>query len=244
MSQLGFAEIQTPVWRPDSGALAFIAAQSDNAPMGIYIVELNTGNQRRVLELPTRELRDLAWDGTGSRLFFSNQTLFVLNVESGALSGSLTEFTGFGPDFSPVHNPNGPELYYLKMMGNLNTGQRGGILSFFATDEITEPMVERRGAELYASSLEYSRDGAYLLIASDKGIWVQDQSIQTASEIIRDMPVPPRPALSPDGEQVAFIGLDERAVEQIYVMDRRGGPVTQLTFHQDGTITDLVWVAG
>ena len=231
VSQLGFAEVHPPVWRPDGGAIAFIAAQSDNAPMGIYVVDINTGNQQRLLELPIRELRDLAWDRTGSRLFFSNETLFVIDATTGAASNSLTWFTGFGPDFSPVHSPTSSELYYLKMMGNLDTGQRGGVLSFFTTDALTEPMLERPGAELYVSSLEYSRDGAYLLIASDKAIWVQDQSLQTATQIIDNMPVAPRPTLRPDAEQVAFIGHDERGVEQIYRMDRRGEQVVQLTFH-------------
>jgi hypothetical protein len=83
-----------------------------------------------------------------------------------------------------------------------------------------------------------------LLIASDKTIWVQDQALQTASIVIDNMPVAPRPTFRSDAEEVAFIGLDERGVEQIYVMDRRVGPVTQLTFHQDGKITDLAWAAG
>ncbi len=244
VSQLGFAEVQTPVWRPDGGAVAFIAAQSELAPMGIYVVDVNTGDQRRVLELPTRELRDLAWDRAGDRLFFSNQTLFVVDAKTGAASESLTAFTGFGPDFSPVHSPTDSELYYLKMMSNLDTGQRGGVLSFLTTDFLTVPMLEREGADLYVNRLEYSRDGAYLLVSSDDGIWIQDQEVQTASSVIQELSVPPRPALRPDAEQVAFVGLDERFVEQIFVMDRRGGPATQITFHQEGTISDLEWAAG
>ncbi len=244
VSQLGFGVMQQPVWSPDGRTLAFIAAQSPEAPRGIYLVNADGSGQRSLVQLPTLELRDPAWSADGNWLFFSNQTLFAVNVATGALTDSLTQFTGYGPDFNPVHSPTDPELYYLKTRSNLDTGQRGGLLSFILTSGLPEVPDERGGAELYVDSLAYSRSGDFLLIASENSVWVQDQTNLTAPRILQDLPVPPRPALSPNAEQVAYVTLDSLGVEQIFTLDRRGGPATQRTFHQEGTIRDLQWAAG
>lgn len=244
VSQLGFGIMQRPVWSFDGTTLAIIAAQGPEAPRGIYLVNADGSGQRPLVQLPSLELRDLAWSADGSWIFFSNQTLFAVNVQTGALTESLTEFTGYGPDFSPVYSPSEPELYYLKTHVNRDTGQQGGLISFLLTSALPEVSDERDGAKLYVDSLAYSRSGDYLLIAGSEGIWVQDQTSLTAPKILQGLPVPPRPTLSPDAEQVAFVGLDGLGVEQIFTIDRRGGSPTQLTFHQEGTIRDLQWAAG
>jgi hypothetical protein len=244
MSQLGFAEVQTPVWRPDGAALAVIAAQGPGAPRSIYLLDIFAGTQRPVLQLPSTELRDLTWNQDGTRLYFSDKTIFSLDLLSGQVSPSLTATSGFGPDFAVVHSPTTPELYYLKTLQDLDTGQRGGVLSFFTTEAIPEIPVERPGAKLFVDDLAYSRDGAWLLISGETGVWVQDQLMQIATNVVLDAAVPPQPALSPDAEQVAYVDLDGQGIQQIYVVNRRGGPPTQLTFHQDGIISDLVWAEG
>ncbi|MAS32717.1 MAG: hypothetical protein CL610_01845 [Anaerolineaceae bacterium] len=242
LSNLGFSEIQPPVWKPDGTALAFIAAQGPEAPRGIYVVNADASGQRAVIQLPSLELRDLVWGGDW--LYFSDQTIYAVNQATGALTESLTQFTGYGSDFSPEHSPTQPELYYLKTRFNRDTGQRGGVLASFDTSEIPELPVERPGAELYVESLRYGPNGDFLLIAGEEGVWVQDQTLQTATKILQDVVVDPRPVLSPDSESVAYISLDAAGVEQIYLVNRRGGEPVQITFHQEGIITDLNWVAG
>lgn len=244
VSSLGFGVMQPPVWKPDGSALAFIAAQSPEAPRGIYLVNADGSGQRSVVVLPSLELRDLAWSADGRWLFFSNQTLYAVDVETGVVTDSLTQFTGYGPDFSPVHSPIEAELYYLKTRSNLNTGQRGGVLAYLRTEGLPTPPVERAGAALYVSQLRYSRDGAALLIAGDEGVWVQDQIMQTASKVLQGLAVPPRPAFSPDAARIAFIQNDALGVEQIFIFDRQTSTTVQRTFHQEGTISDLTWAAG
>ena len=103
---------------------------------------------------------------------------------------------------------------------------------------------EREGAPLYVDQLEFSRDGAYILISSSEGIWVQDQSSMISPKILQGAQVPPRPTFKPNGEQVAYINLDGLGIPQIFLIGRAGGDITQITFHQEGTISDLKWAAG
>lgn len=244
VSQLGFSEIQPPVWKPDSSALAFIAAQGPESPRGIYVVNGDGSGLRPVLQLPTLEMRDLAWSLDGNWLFYSNQTLFAVNVGSGAPTDTLTQLSGYGPDIVPVHNPVKPELYYLKGGYDRDTGQKGGVLASFDTSAMPNVAFERKGAPLYVDQLEFSRDGAFILIGGSEGIWVQDQTSMISPKILQGSPVPPRPTFSPDAGQVAYVNLDGLGVPQIYVIGRQGGDITQLTFHQEGTISDLKWAAG
>jgi hypothetical protein len=244
VSQLGFSELQTPVWKPDSSALAFIAAQGPESPRGIYVVNADGSGLRPVLQLPSLEMRDLAWSLDGEWLFYSDQTLFAVNVTSGAPTESLTQFTGYGPDVAAVHNPVRPELSYLKGGYDRSTGQSGGVLASFDTSAMPDVPFERVGARLFVDYLEYSRDGAYLLVGGSEGIWVQNQELLVSPKILQGSPVPPRPAFSPDGEQVAYISLDGLGIPQIFLIGRQGGDVNQITFHQEGTISDLRWAAG
>lgn len=244
VSQLGFSVVQRPVWRFDGQELAFIAAQAPGTPLGVYIVAADGSGQRRLIELPSTDLRDLAWSSDGRWLFFSNTEIYAVNTMTGELSEPLTAFTGFGPDFHPIHSPTQPQLYYLKMEQDLDTGVRGGVLSFIDTAQLPLPPPERPAAKLYVDSLAYSRDGAYLVIGGQGGIWVQSQAIQTASKIVEGAPVPPGPVFNPDGDQVAYVGLDALSVPQIFLINRQGGESTQITFHQEGTVTDLAWLRG
>ena len=243
LSQLGFSEVERPVWSPDSRSLAFIAAQQPGAPRGIYMAFADGSGQRTLLQMPTTELRDLAWNEDGSRLFFSDHVIFSLDIATQRVSNPLTEFGGFGPDFSLAHSPVEPTLWYLKPYTDLSTGQRGGLLYFMDTQNV-DKTDELPGAKLYVNSLTYSRDGDYLLIADDTRVWVQVQVLQTASMILQDLPLPPRPVFSPDAGQVAYISQDDLGMQQIYKIDRSGGNSTQVTFHQEGTISEMVWAAG
>ena len=244
VSQLGFGIMQPPVWKPDSSALAFIAAQGPESPRGIYVVNADGSGQRLVLQLPSLEMRDLAWSMDGNWLFYSIETIFAVNVASGAPTETLTHVTGYGPDVAPVHNPVKAELYYLKGGYDRNTGQSGGVLASFDTSAMPTVTFEREGAPLYVDQLEFSRNGNYLLISGNEGVWVQDQASLISPKIVQGSQVPPRPTFNPDGEQVAYINLDALGIPQIFLIGRQGDNMTQITFHQEGTISDLEWAAG
>ncbi len=242
ITSLGFAALGHPVWRPDSQSLAFVAAQAPGAPEGLYHASIDNAGQTVLLQLPSTDLGDLAWNEDGSVLFFSNKTIFGFDMASQQVSNPLTAFGGYGPDFSLIHSPTEPLLNYLKPGVDDRTGQHGGIVYFIDTNDL-ENVVERPGAALYVNYLASSPSGDYLLIAGDEGVWVQAQAMQTATKILQDLPIPPRPVFSPTEEEIAYNSLDAQGIQQIFVIDRLGSEFTQITHHQEGTVSDLVWAA-
>ena len=244
VSKLGFARIMSLAWRPDSTSLAFLASQAPDTPLDIYIVSADGTGQRPLTQLASRDLSGLAWNRAGDKLFFSNGTIYALDLATAAVSESLTSLTGFGPDFGPVHSPTVDELYYFKPFRDFDTSELFNILSHISTASTSETPTEISGMKLPADYLSFSPDGKFLLVATKDAIWVQNQDFNTAIQILSGSSIPPIPTFSPDGAQVAYINNDAAGIPQIFTQSRQGGEIKQLTFHQEGTISDLVWVEG
>jgi Tol biopolymer transport system component len=118
-------------------------------------------------------------------------------------------------------------------------------LASINTTSVETAPTEQRGQQAFVPvSVRYSRDGLYLLMTSSDAIWVQDEVLGTAVGVYQNARIVPLAALSPDGEWVAFVDLDAANVEQIFIVSRRGGSVTQITQHSEGTIRDLLWAQG
>lgn len=242
ISRLGFARVESLAWRPDSSSLAFLASQAPDTPLDIYIVSADGTGQRPLTQLASRNLRDLAWNRAGDKLFFSDEMIYAVDLASGAVSQPLTSLTGFGPDFGLAHSPTTDGLHYFKSFRDLNTNEKYNILSHFTST--TETPTELSGMKLPADYLSFSRDGKFLLVATNDTIWVQNQDFNTAVQILSAGSLPPIPVFNPGGEQVAYINHDAAGVPQIFTVSRQGGQPTQITFHQEGTISDLIWVEG
>lgn len=244
ISRLGFARVESLAWRPDSGSLAFLASQAPDTPLDIYIVSADGTGQRPLTQLTSRNLRDLAWNRTGDRLFFSNDAIYALDLATGAISQPLTSLTGFGADFGLVHSPTADQLYYFKPFRDFNTTETFNILSHISTTSVTEIQREVPGMKLPANYLSFSPDGKFLLVATSDAIWVQNQDFNTAVQVLSGGSISPVPVFSPTGEQVAYINHDAAGIPQLFIVSRQGGQSRQITFHQEGSISDLVWVEG
>ena len=258
ISCLGFPEVDGPVWRPDGEALAFTAAPSLGGPRTIYIAgvagsnDCPAGNNQRVLvQLSSTIVDDLAWDSTGDRIFFSNGPVFGADVSGGnpvsiqTLTG-MTRPTGFGPDHALIHHPSENRLFYLRSVRDIETGLVGGTLHEIPTDSLDEQPFSTPVGEFFAQHLVWSRDGRYLIIGTGNAIVVFNPEFRSAVELLHGLTYEPRPVLSPDSEQVAYIngGEDNPAVAQIFVVSRLGGEPEQITFHEEGVIRDMVWIEG
>lgn len=244
ITQLGFARITDLAWRPGTNEIAFLASQAPDTPMDIYLINADGGSQRRLLARNSTEIRDLAWDYNGRFLYFSDDLIYAVDAGVGSATQPLTATTGFGPDTSPAHSPTDDLLYYLKPFKDFDTGIIGGTVTYIRTTDLLTQADEIQGAELYASGLSFSRDGQYLLVYSDNAVWVQAQATNTAFQILQDGQTAPHPVLSPDAEEVAYVNLDEAGIEQVYITTRLGEGPVKITEHQEGTITNLIWVAG
>ncbi len=250
VSCVGFSRVIQPTWSHDSQRLAFLAGQTLDGPMDVFVAgivgsgQCPAGNsQRQLTQIGSQNLRDLTWSPNGEWVFFSNGPILAVNVETAETLPSLTAPTGFGADFSLAHHPRTNELYYLKSDADVLDGRTGGTLALINTSEITPNMDEIRTVELFARFIEWNADGIYLLISTDNSVLLLGKESGTSVELVSGNQFQPQPALSPDAQYVAYVNADAAnpAVPQVYVVDRLGETAVQLTHHTEGTIDDLVW---
>lgn len=244
LSALGYASLLRPAWRPGGGEIAFLAAQSPDMAPAIYSAALNEQGQRLLWAAQGAALRDLAWSADGALLFFSAGEIYALDVAGGTVSPPLTAVSGFGPDYGLAHSPTDAALYYLKPFRDLQTGAAGGRPHRISTADLSAAPVEQKVGDGFMERLVFSGDGAFLALASATDVWLRELAFNTSVQVVSGAGQPPQPALSPDGQQAAYIDLDAAGVPQVFVVDRLGGAPRQLTAHMYGTVSDLVWADG
>jgi Tol biopolymer transport system component len=245
VSCLGFGRALLPRWSPDSQTLAFGASQVLDGPPGLYTARADgrcpeANGQRQRTQLTTNDLFGLAWSNDGKMLFIGQGIISRLRLNDNALQ-PITRISGYGPDFSPAPRPGSDRLFYLKTGYDVPTNRRGGII--YQLDASAAAPTELAGAELYASRLAWSRDGRFLLIESVNTVWVQDQNTASTVPVVEDNSFAASAVFNPEGDLLAFVGAapDNPSVPQVFIISRSGRERTQVSFHQDGSITDLNW---
>lgn len=252
VSCLGFSEVFEPSWSPDSRKLVFIASQSPITPYDLYETSWEgaetcpTGNgQRQLLGVGSALLRDVTYDPGGFRVFFSNDTIFALDLRTGNVSGPLTQTIGFGPDFGLTFNPiNRNELTYLRAGQNPLTGAAGGtVFRIDVTSTQQFPTAESLASTL-AQFISWSRDGRSLLISAPNTVLVYEARLNSTRILVSSAGDSPQAVFDPWDTAVAFVGTDpgNPAVEQVFVLNRSSSRAVQLTEHPEGTVSSPVWV--
>jgi hypothetical protein len=253
VSCLGFARVLDPTWSPDSKRFIFAASPLPNEPLGIYMADFagsgdcpSGNNQRQIAQLGQTTLSSFTWNPEGTLAFFSSDLIYGLDTVLGEMFPPLTQSTGYGPDFSPAHNPRTPQLMYLKTERDDTTGTKNGTIFQINSAQIeTPPLQELRGASFKAQGLRWSNDGFSLLVAGERDVWVQDLLSNNSLQAVTGANFYPQPVFSPDAEQLAYVDGAAGAItiQQIFVVNRDGENPSQITFHQEGTISDLNWSA-
>jgi Tol biopolymer transport system component len=253
VSCLGFARVLDPTWSPDGTGFIFAASQTADGPLGIYMADFagsgdcpSGNNQRQIAQLEQTTLSSFTWSPDGSLVFFSSNALYAINAVMGEMFPPLTIPTGYGPDFSPAHSPRSPQLLYLKTERDEESGAKSGTIFQINSAQIEDPpLKETRGAPLKAQGLRWSSDGLFLAIAGERDVWVQDQRVNSSLQVVTGANFYPQPVFSPDAEQLAYVNAAPNAmtIQQVFVVNRDGENPTQITFHQEGTISDLNWSA-
>lgn len=246
VSCLGFGRSMLPRWSPDSQSLLFGASQIPDGPPGLYVVKTEgtcptENGQRQLTQLSTNDLFGLAWSNDGTYVFFGQNAISRLTLSDSFIK-PMSSYSGYGPDFSPAPRPGSSQLFYLKTFFDQATNQRGGTVYQVDSLALGTP-TERRGAALYASRLSWSRDGRFLLIDSVSNVWVQDQTVSSTLLVVEDSQFAPISVFSPAADYFAFVDADptSESLPQLYVISRSGEQRTQISFHRDGSITDLNW---
>lgn len=241
VSQLGFSEVSLPTWSPDGSTIAFVAAQGPGSPPAIYYISAGTSGQTQLTQRPGATITSLAWNETGERLYFNSEIIQAVDMLTGMVSIELTAPTGFGPDHSLSHSPTENYLYYLKTAHNFTAGITSGSLSGLIFTSYAEAPTELKTNLAELDTLRHSQDGRTLLMSNRNSIMAQNNQTLSIETLYTDTRIPPQPAISPDAEWVVFTDLDMQNIQQIYLIPNGEGPLRQLTFHNEGSISNLIW---
>jgi WD40 repeat protein len=249
----GMADVRLPTWSSDGEWLAFVATQLPNGPLDIYAATrigtpCSEGTQRLLADINSQSLGGLAYEPSGRRLFFSNPEIYALDLATGEISPPITRDNGFGPIFSLAFRPQSETLLsYLRpeISTSLTTRDDG----FFYVIDVAGP---RGTFELVFEVLsatdtyQWSADGRTILMSSQESVFHFDRETKVASGVVRDAVFPPKAVYSPTHDHIAYTDADpeDPSLPQLYVAALDDPIPTQITFNQEGTISDVIWLSG
>lgn len=265
VSCLGFGRVLSPVWQPGGDLIAFLASQTETSVMNIYVARLaGAGNcpadngQALLFSLERPEqsaegtilvgglaASDLVWSSDGTRLFYNDDDLFMFALESGT-SHLLSEATGFGPEFGLAYSPREEMLYFLH---STRETVAEGLAEMWRVD--VSQLADGGTAVPYglgftARYLHWSADGSFMVFANNRAIYLYNSTTSGSNALAPVPSYPPSPVFSPDAQHLAWVGVlpENPAVLQIFVSPHSDFAPVQITAHTEGTISDLIWLAG
>jgi WD40 repeat protein len=253
ISCLGLNDLRELVWSPDGEWVSFFGAQKPGDPAAIYSATWINANscpetQRQLVDADSTALGGLAYSPDGTKLFFSDETIYVLDLATNEISEPLTETGGFGPDHSLQFNPEKTYLLvYLQSSISVNNQITDGdylvILSVARIGGILEPETELRTP---IQKYQWSNDGSRLLISTATSVFTFNPGTGESNNVVTSAFLPPLAIYSPTNEQVAYIDRDPSisTLQQIYVVKGNGANPKQVTTHAEGIISDIIWADG
>ena len=215
------------------GGAAFATARQDAE--AIQVTDTRTSAVSRIPVAGERtSIRAIDWAPTGDRLavLVANKDRYHIWTVSRSGQTQTTVAEDVGRVSTIKWNPDGNAIYYLKISG----------LSRDLWKVPVNPRAEPAGPpELSLGGLQggpnfsIAQDGkslAYTRETRFANLWttsitsgVSDEPTQLTTGTRLDQ----YPSISPDGTNVAFVRSDGRASD-VYVMPRRGGPATRISF--------------
>lgn len=248
---LGLPSLRKPTWHPDGERIAFFGSQGVGSSEDVYIaswVGSNTcpeGNgQRLLVNADSALMGDLTFNAQGNLLFFSNDTLFVYDLVSEAVTGPLTQTAGLGPDFELGLSPTDPPLLtYIRDTVISQTSVQGGDLVALDITDPANPVVVFE--ELATnSSYDWRNDGQFVVLSSPESVFILDTQTRIAEALLIGGTMPPIAVFSPDGTRVAFVngGSADPNVAQLFIAEVQRREPVQITQIEEGMITELLWI--
>lgn len=251
ISCLGFADIRSITWHANSQTLAFIGAQSPGGAADIYRADWagsNTcpdgNNQQRLTERTSTTLTSVAFNPHTDQIFFADPELYALDLSSGQISPALSFARAAAPDFGLRFNPARASLLaYLRRTTPSDAEPRGtGVVVDASSTSGPPPPLAEIGEGI--AHMSWSRNGEKLLLTGDMRIELLNLSTRVSSVLVEGEPVPSGAAFNATGNDFIYVGIDPELpeVHQIYRASASTGAAVPLTFHMEGTASDLVWL--
>jgi Tol biopolymer transport system component len=233
-----------PAWSPDGSRIVFVRGfWAKDA--GIYVMAADGTEPQRVTDggsdIDGSDLEP-AWSPTGTRIAFAregrpagadvgNADIYVVHVDGTDLA-RLTD----GPvmEYSPTWSPDGSRIafvgYDLASGGRPPTPMRlylmskdGSDIRTLGPEDVAEPAWSPDGSEI---AYVDSRTGSIMAIRPDGS---GPRRIIDLADVIGGVDLVFRPTWSPDGTKLAFAAGPDARDTHIYVVNRDGSGLTQLT---------------
>jgi len=237
-----------PRWSPDGERLAYISNAEDKAGAQLYVRWMKTGATVRITGLPSTP-HGIAWSPDGKRIAY---TMFV--PDEGPRLGQAPRKPEGAKWAEPLQVID--TIVYRTDGGGY--GRPGYEQVFWVPAEGGAPIQLTFGARNAGGRLAWSRDGRSILFSANLSPdWQRelvDADVHEVALDTREVRTLTRrkgpdnaPAVSPDGQWIAYVGFDDRHVgyqnQQLSIMKRDGSGSRVLTASLDRSVGAPVWSA-
>ena len=234
VANLGQRQIQNLVWSPNGSVLAFSAQDAPYSSYSIYLLDVDTGEQRQITDPPHYYEGDLelAFSPTGSRLAFTRsivaevQDVYVVSVPG---RGSPRRLTHDHTEISGLDwTPNGESL----VVASRRDGTNGLWRVPLSGDDPNWIAMTVDGDDIHQPSI--ARDGRMALTQRSRNTniwrlrWMPSFGRYTSNQFILSTRWDSNPDIRPDGERIALASKRSGSFE-IWTCDRSGSDMRRLT---------------
>lgn len=251
VSCLGFGEVRSPSFAPDSNRIAFFAAPLATTEMALYVVDFigsndcPTGNNQQILfPLSTTLTGDIAWNASSDMIYYNAAGTYVYDFATQAVYVISGE-AGFASDFAANYHIPTNQMAYLRYQRNLSTGEEGG--SLIVIDDADDFRAEYVLNELsiLAFQLDWGKNGESLLYATKDSIISYDLG-RRSTIVLKEGLSNPLLAYAPNREVFVYTAIDpETNVIQLYRRNRIDSrEEAKITNNPEGHITSVLWLEG
>jgi len=244
-----------PTWSPDGSQIVFISPCLGRGEFfdntynnsSLYIINADGSDQRTLTTVPGSDY-DPDWSPDGKRIAFTSlrdgkKDVYVLTLETGAIERLTTVEGDVQGNSQPSWSPFGNQIVY--------TVKRFNAYQIWAMSDTGQGNVQiaRSGQDFWDFLPIWAPDGETILFSQrNAGIasrpWLlsiryEDRESKDPTRL--DIPRPVEDVeFSPDGNWLAFEGMDSEGNRDVYIMTTTGGNRTRLTV-DPGVDFDPAW---